>query len=141
MLAGRVPDGTRRVRMTVDEWRRLERSSRTAKHEYIDGYAYAMAGGTQAHVRIAFNAASVVDAALSGGPCVAYPLDLATRLSESRYTYPDVVVTCEGTGVASREQTEIGAPRVVFEVLSESTEQYDRTRKFAYYRQCASLQE
>ena len=129
-----------RRRMSVDEWRALERTS-DIKHEYIDGYIYAMAGGTEAHARIAFNALTALDGALGAGPCMAYSSDIAARLSESRYTYPDVVVTCSGTGVASRSNTELKAPRVVFEVLSDSTERYDRTRKFGYYRQCESLEE
>lgn len=72
---------------------------------------------------------------------MAFVSDAATRLSESRYTYPDVVVTCEGSGVASRTMTEIANPCVVMEVLSESTEHYDRTQKFEYYRACDSLLE
>jgi Uma2 family endonuclease len=126
--------------MTVDEWRALERTS-AVKHEYRDGYAYAMAGGTEAHSRIAFNAIAALDAVLGEGPCMVYTSDMATRLFANRYTYPDVVVVCEGTGIASREKTELEAPRVVFEILSESTEREDRGRKWDDYRQCASLHE
>jgi len=128
--------------MTVDEWRALERSSHDVKHEYIDGYVYAMAGGTLAHARIASNIVGALDAALGDGPCIAYAMDAAARLSASRYTYPDVVVACEeGAGVARREETEVAAPRLVVEVLSDSTEQYDRSLRFAYYRDCPSLEE
>ena len=67
---------------------------------------------------------------------------MATRLSATRYTYPDVVVTRgKGTAVAKRDETEADLPRVVIEVLSESTERYDRGRKFSYYRECECLQE
>jgi len=128
--------------MTVEEWRALERESHDVRHEYIDGYVYAMAGGTQANARIAFNATSVLDALLGDGPCMAYMVDIATRLSATRYTYPEVVVICgEDAAVAKRDETEIDLPRVVIEVLSESTERYDRGRKFSYYRECESLQE
>ena len=120
MVAGE----TKRRRMSVEEWRELERTSEV-KHEYIDGHVYAMAGGTAAHARIAVNALGALDAALGDGPCMVYSSDIAARLSESRYTYPDVVVICGGTGIASRQKTELEAPRVAFEVLSESTERYD----------------
>ena len=70
-----------------------------------------------------------------------YTSDMATRLFEHRYTYPDVVIACDGQGVTSRERTELERPLVVFEVLSESTERYDRGRKWDDYRQCESLQE
>lgn len=136
MVANRLE----RRQMTVDDWRALERTS-DVRHEYIDGVVSAMAGGSEAHARIAVNALGALDVALGAGPCMVYSSDIAARLSESRYTYPDVVVTCGGTGMSSRKNTELEAPRVVFEVLSESTERYDRTRKFGYYRECASLQE
>jgi Uma2 family endonuclease len=135
-----IAERRERLPMTVDEWRALECTSEV-KHEYVDGYVYAMAGGTEAHARIAVNAIGALDSALGDGPRMVYSSDVATRLSEDRYTYPDVMVTCGGTGIASRNNTEAGEPRVVFEVLSESTEHYDRTRKFGYYRHCASLQE
>ncbi len=131
----------KRTRMSIEEWRVLERESRDVKHEYIDGYAYAMAGGTETHARIAINAVAALDAALSDVPCMVYASDMPVRLSESRYTYPDVTVSCEGAGTTSREKTELAAPKVVFEVLSQSTEHYDRTHKTAYYRSCESLQE
>jgi Uma2 family endonuclease len=136
-----VAEPRERRRMSVEEWRTLERESRDVKHEYIDGYAYAMAGGTETPARIAINAVAALDAALSDGPCMVYASDMPVRLSESRYTYPDVTVSCEGAGITSRERTELAAPRVVFEVLSPSTERYDRTHKTAYYRGCASLHE
>lgn len=127
-------------RMTVEEWRALERTG-DVKHEYRDGVVYAMAGGTAAHAHIATNALVALDAALGDGPCIVYNSDLATRVSPTRYTYADVVVTCAGDGVASRHSTEVGEPVVVIEVLSDSTESRDRGRKWDDYRQCESLQE
>lgn len=128
------------TRMSVDEWRDLERGS-AVKHEYRDGHAYAMAGGSETHARIAVNIIAALDAALGEGPCMVYTSDMATRLFEQRYTYLDVVVACNGPGITSREKTELDAPRVVFEVLSESTERRDRGSKWDDYRQCESLQE
>jgi len=126
--------------MTVDEWRELERTSEV-KHEYIDGYVYAMAGGSLAHSLIAANAVSTLNAAFGDGPCLAYTSDAATRVSESRYTYADVVVSCSACDQASRDATEVVEPRVVLEVLSDSTEYKDRGRKSDDYRRCPSLQE
>jgi Uma2 family endonuclease len=128
-------------RMTVEEWRALERESHDVKHEYIDGYVYAMAGGSLAHAHIAANILGLLFNALAGGPCIAYTSDAATQVSATRYTYADVVVACDGDEVASREQTELHAPRVIFEVLSESTERKDRGRKWDDYRQCPTLHE
>ncbi len=93
------------------------------------------------HARIAANAIAVLDAAFGEGPCIAYPSDLATRVSTSRYTYADVVVTCSEGDQATRGETEGLEPRVVFEVLSESTERKDRGRKWDDYRQCPRMQE
>ncbi len=128
------------TRMTVEEWRALERVSEV-KHEYIDGYVYAMAGGSKAHSRIAVNILGLLDAAFGDGPCIAYNSDAATRVSESRYTYADVVVSCSDRDQATRAMTEVQEPRLIVEVLSESTERKDRGRKADDYRACPSLQE
>jgi Uma2 family endonuclease len=110
----------RRVeRMTVDEWRALERASHDVKHEYFDSYVYAMAGGSSLHSGIAVNIIATLYPALGDGPCRVYNSDLATRVSASRFTYPDVVVSCDASDAPSRDRTELEAPRVVFEVCSE----------------------
>lgn len=136
MIAG----GAERRLMRLEEWRELERTGEV-KHEYIDGHVYAMAGGSRAHSAIAVNLIALLHAALGAGPCQVYNSDLATRVSESRYTYADAVVTCAARDQATRTDTEVVEPRVVVEVLSESTERKDRGRKWDDYRQCASLQE
>ena len=130
-----------RHHITVDEWRELERTSRDVKHEYIDGYVYAMAGGTLAHGYIADNALVALRSALGNKKCRAYRADIATRLSPTRYTYPDVVVTCDEQDRPTTKLREMQSPRVVIEVLSASTEAYDKGEKFSYYRACPSVQE
>lgn len=128
--------------MSVDEWRELERTSHDAKHEYIDGHAHAMAGGTLAHSRIGVNVVIALSAALRRGPCRVYNSDAATRVSPTRYTYPDATVTCDERDRATTELREIQAPRVIVEVLSpDNTEGHDRGKMFAYYRACPSVQE
>lgn len=126
--------------LSVEEWRALERTSHDVKHEYIDDSVYAMAGGTLDHSRIGANAVTALTAALAGGPCRVYTSDAAARVSPTRYTYPDATVTCD-----ERERgriTEIQSPRVIVGVLSpDSTEGYDRGKKFAYYRACPTVEE
>ncbi len=127
--------------MSVDEWRELERQS-DIKHEYIDDQVYAMAGATLAHVQISANAMLAFRSALGNGPCYTYVSDAAARLSPTRYTYPNVVVTCDERDRPTTRQREIQAPRVVIEVLSPgSTEEYDRGEKFGYYRECPTVEE
>jgi len=125
--------------MTIEEWRELERSSHDTKHEYIDGQVYLMAGGNANHARIASNTLRLIEDALGDSPCNVYNSDLSVRLSPTRYTYPDVSVTCD-----ERDQGEIDmvqSPRLIVEVLSESTEAYNRGKKFALYRQCPTIEE
>ena len=126
--------------LTVDEWHALERSS-DVKHEYIDGQVYAMSGGTRAHAHVAGVIYARLLAALEGGPCLPYTSDVATQVSSTRYTYADVVVSCSDLDAALTSETTITEPKVIFKVLSESTERIDRGRKWDDYRTIASLQE
>lgn len=129
--------------MSVDEWRTLERNSYDAKHEYIDGQVYLMAGGTSVHARIGSNTVRALEDALGNNPCNAYNSDLAVRLSPTRYAYPDATVTCDERDQPSPYETDIQSPRVIVEVLSNSTEAeaYERGQKFALYRACPTVQE
>ena len=129
--------------MSVEEWRELERTSHDSKHEYIDGQVYAMSGGSLAHSRISLNVCGALERALvaEGLPCQVYNSDAAVRLSPRRYTYPDASVTCDERDRSTPDKTEIEFPRVIVEVLSVSTEAYDRGEKFGYYRSCPHVQE
>src|SRR6266852_4606293 len=126
--------------MTVDEWRELEDHSEI-KHEYIDGQIYAMAGGTLAHSFVAVNVVALLKSILHGRSCRAYNSDAAARLSPTRYTYPDTTVTCDERDRPTTKLREIKTPRVVVEVLSDTTEAYDRGMKFGFYRECPHVQE
>ncbi len=129
--------------ISVEEWRELERTSHDAKHEYIDGQVYLMSGGTLAHGRIGSNAVRTIEDALeaAGKLCYVYNSDVAARLSIRRYTYPDTSVTCDERDRPTLDKTEIESPRVIVEVLSDSTDAYDRGKKFGYYRACPTVQE
>ena len=125
--------------LTIDEWRELERSSHDAKHEYIDGQVYLMPGGNANHARIASNTLRAIEDALGDSPRNVYNSDLSVRLSETRYTYPDVSVTCDQGDQGDRDMVQ--SPRLIIEVLSESTEAYNRGKKFALYRECPTIEE
>ncbi len=125
--------------MSVVQWRELEQNSHDVKHEYIDGQAYAMSGGSRNHGQIGSNIVRLLEDAV-GATCYVYTSDVAVRLSSLRYTYPDATVTCDARDYATNE-LEVFAPRVIVEVLSPSTEAYDRGEKFGYYRACPSIQE
>lgn len=138
MVARREPQ-----HMTVDEWRELERNSHDIKYEYIDGHVYAMSGGSLARGRIANNTIRTLEDALAAGgkPCEVYNSDVAARISPTRYTYPDVSVTCDEADRPAPDKLEVQAPLLIVEVLSDSTEAYDRGRKFGLYRACPTIQE
>ena len=129
-------------RMSVDEWRALERTSHDVKHEYIDGRVYAMSDGSLNHSRIGINTCLALENALlaAGKQCYVYNSDAAARISSKRYTYPDASVTCNEQDQPT-EKREIQFPRLIVEVLSESTEAYDRGKKFGYYQACPHIQE
>ena len=110
------------------------------KHEYVAGEVFAMAGASEEHVTIALNVASMFRAHVRGGPCRVYIADMKLRVEQVQaFFYPDVFVTCEAADAA--EPTVKRRARVIVEVLSESTEAYDRGAKFAGYRQLPTLEE
>lgn len=118
--------------MTVEEYLELEENS-PIKHEYIDGHVYAMAGGTLDHGAIAANIIAHVHPHLRGGPCRIYDSDVKVRLGPRRFVYPDASVTCDPRDRANGRATFINHPRLVVEVLSPSTAEYDQGDKFTMY--------
>lgn len=129
----------REPRVTYAEYLALEMAS-AEKHELWDGEVFAMSGGTFAHSLIAANLIRHLGNRLEGGPCRVFTSDTRIRPQGSgNAAYPDVAVICgEPT---SHDEDDLAAtnPTVVIEVLSESTERFDRGDKFAYYRQIDSL--
>jgi Uma2 family endonuclease len=131
-----VPD---KLMMSVEDYLTLDRSSVEARYEYIDGYVYMLAGGTADHSSISINLKSLLHRLLRGSNCRVYNSDLKVRLSHNRYVYPDASVSCDQRDRGSTDTVQF--PHLIAEVLSSSTEAYDRGRKFAYYRACTSVQE
>ena len=129
------------VRLTPEEYLRIERAAEW-KSEYIDGEMFAMAGASPRHVLIATNIAGELRSQLRERPCTVYTADLRVATDKRRhYTYPDVVVACELPQFVDEHQDTITNPTLIAEVLSESTEKYDRGAKFERYRAVATLAE
>lgn len=122
-----------------EDYLQMEENS-SVKHEYIDGQAYAMAGASDAHVTIALNLATELRNHLRGSGCRVYISDMKARLEAlNRFYYPDVMVTCDDR---DRETSQYKCfPCLIVEVLSESTEAFDRGDQFADYQSLETLQE
>ena len=125
--------------LSPEEYLALEAQSDT-RHEYLDGQAYAMAGGTDAHTTIALNLASELRSHLRGTGYRVFMSDMKVQINQgAKFFYPDVMVTCD-PGDRERQLYK-SAPCLIVEVLSDSTEAFDRGRKFATYRHLNSLRE
>jgi len=127
---------------TVAEYLAFEETSMD-KHEYDDGEILAMSGGSYRHSRIISNLVAQLHRRLSGKPCEVLESNMRVKLAPTRqYVYPDAQIVCNGPQFDpdDRKQTTIENPRVVFEVLSESTERYDHGRKFLAYARVASIE-
>ncbi len=114
------------------------------RHEYFDGQVWAMAGGSPDHAAIAVNISTLLSTSLRGRPCRVFGADLRIRvLATGLGTYPDVSVVC-GTLELDPEDARghtVTNPKLVIEVLSPSTEDYDRGEKLSNYKQIAGLDE
>jgi Uma2 family endonuclease len=119
----------------------LERERKAeCKSEYLAGRIYAMAGATRRHNLIAMNTGSALNTRLSGRPCEVYGSDMRIRVDASGlYTYPDVTVVCGTPRFEDAQEDTLLNPTVLIEVLSKTTEAYDRGDKFAHYRTLDSL--
>ncbi len=126
---------------TPEEYLALERHAEF-KSEYIDGRIVAMTGASAAHAFIAGNVHAELRARLRGGPCRAWANDMRVQIAGGgRYTYPDVVAFCGQAKFADGVSDTLTNPVLIVEVLSSSTEAYDRGEKFTHYRTIETLQE
>jgi Uma2 family endonuclease len=127
--------------LTYAEYLALEEKSEI-KHEYVNGQLVAMSGGTIEHARLAMSFGRALGNALEGRPCVVLSSDARVRVTETNLgAYPDLTVVCRKVETASDDQNGVRNPTVIVEVLSESSEAYDRGAKFAHYRCLESLRE
>jgi Uma2 family endonuclease len=129
------------VRLSEAEYLRLERVAET-RSEYFDGEIFAMAGGTRAHSLIQTNLLRELSSRLTASDCVAYSTDLRIKVEATGLlTYPDVSVVCGEQRFLDEQEDTLLNPVVVIEVLSDSTEAYDRGKKFENYRQLPTCRE
>jgi Uma2 family endonuclease len=128
-------------RLSVQEYLRLERLAET-KSEYLDGQMVAMTGGTIRHNRIITNVVRELSGQLHDRPCEVFPNDLRVRIpSANLYVYPDATVVCGEPRVEDSYADTLLNPTLIVEVLSPSTEAYDRGKKLRWYQSLDSLSE
>ncbi len=131
-------DPARTAPRTYSEYVALERASET-KHEFVDGEVFAMSGAKKAHNIISANVLTALVRALADGPCLAFGSDMRVKTGNGKGTYPDVSALCGEPLFTDTEEDELLNPSVLVEVLSPTTEAYDRGDKFAHYRTIDSL--
>lgn len=128
------------ARMTYDEYLAVEATSEI-RHEFLNGDVWAMAGGTPEHGALAAAVIRELGIALRGKPCRVYTSDVRVRIMPTGLTtYPDVTVVCGEIQTAPEDASALVNPLVLVEVLSDTTEAYDRGAKAAHYRRIPSLQ-
>ena len=126
---------------TPEEYLAFERAAET-KHEYYEGQVRAMAGASMAHNRIVANVVREVGLFLKGKPCEVLSTDMRTCTpSENAYMYPDALIVCGEPELTDDQFDTLKNPVVIFEVLSPSTKQHDRRKKFQFYQQIPSFKE
>lgn len=139
-LAGAMATAYRHgVHYSYGEYLALEATS-NVKHEYLGGQIYAMAGGTPEHAALQAAVIGLLFGQLDGARCRAHSSDLHVRvLATGLGTYPDVTVVCGPTERDPEHRLTVVNPTAIVEVLSDSTEEYDRTDKLEQYKQIPSL--
>jgi Uma2 family endonuclease len=126
-------------RLTPEEYLARERKAQT-KSEYFDGEIFAMSGASPAHVLIVTNVVRELSGQLRPRDCTVYSTDLRVKVSATGlYTYPDVVVVCGAPRFEDEQNDTLVNPKVIVEVLSKSTQDYDRGAKFEQYRTIESF--
>jgi Uma2 family endonuclease len=128
-------------RLTGEEYLRLERQAEY-RSEFVNGRIIAMAGASKEHNLISVNVSSSLHQQLRGGPCETYASEMRVKVDVTgRYTYPDVIVVCDEPQFEDAELDTLLNPTLLIEILSPSTESYDRGDKTRDYRQIPSLRE
>ena len=114
-------------------------NAQPGRHEFYRGEVFAMAGGRRTHGRITANLVRHLGNRLAGTPCQVFSESMKVQVADDTVLYPDIFVTCDRRDL----ETEMifRAPILVIEVLSPSTQAYDRSQKFALYRRLPSLRE
>jgi Uma2 family endonuclease len=130
------------TRYTFDDYLAVEREAIDEKHEYVAGRVYAMTGASYNHNLIVANLSRRLGNQLETSPCAVLTNDMRVRVETAdACKYPDIVALCEEPQFYDDRSDVLMNPILVIEVLSPSTEAYDRGEKFAIYRALSSLQE
>ncbi len=125
--------------LTAEQYLSQERQSEI-KSEYFNGEIFAMAGASREHNQISANLVRVLGNQLLEKPCSVYSSDMKVRIKKARkYTYPDLVVACQTERFEDEHRDVLLNPVVIVEILSDSTEAYDRGHKFLHYQLLDSL--
>lgn len=127
-------------RLTIPDYLAFERHSET-KHDYLDGEIFAMAGASREHNRITQNIATSLDTQLDERDCEVFANDMRVRTPRDLFTYPDIIAICGPATFKDNEIDTLVNPTLIVEVLSSSTEAYDRITKLSHYRTIPSLRE
>lgn len=125
-------------KLTLQEYLDWE-NAQPDKHEFHRGEIFAMTGGRRTHGRVLLNLARHIGEHLDGSGCQVFADSMKVQVADDTILYPDVFVTCDRADLSTDQI--FRAPKLVIEVLSPSTQAYDRSKKFALYRQLPSLQE
>lgn len=132
----------RKPQLTFEEWLAGERASLEGRSEYIGGEVFAMTGASVEHNTIVVNIARELSIQMKGRPCQVYANDLKVRVRPANAgKYPDLIALCGEHQFQDQRRDVLLNPSLIIEVLSDSTEAYDRGEKFAVYRQLPSLRE
>lgn len=127
------------VAMSEDEYLEAERTAKE-RHEFVAGQCWAMSGGTHEHAVIQANLLRELGNALRDRPCFVHSGDMRLKSElTGLYTYPDASITCDPPRFLDSRRDTLLNPTAVFEVLSDSTEAYDRGKKFDHYRRIPSV--
>ena len=128
-------------RLTPEQYLEIERAAEY-KSEYFGGEMFAMAGAAEAHNLLVSNLIAELNFQMRGRPCRVYPSDMRVRVSATGlYTYPDIIAVCGEPEFLDGRRDTLLNPNLIVEVLSPSTEAYDRGRKFEHYQSIPSLGE
>ncbi len=130
-----------RTGLSEQDYLEFERAA-PERHEYADGEIFAMSGGTFEHSSVAANVLRALGNALQGRGCRALTSDMRIKIpTRGRYVYPDGAIVCDRPRFVDEHRDTLINPRLILEVLSDTSEAYDRGDKFAQYRTVESLDE
>ena len=135
-----MPTALHKTSYSYAEYLSLENFS-NVKHEFLDGQMYAMSGGTTEHGALMAAATYMLIEQLRGGPCRVYSSEVRVRTPSGLSTYPDVSVICGPIARDPADATTMTNPSLIVEVLSRSTEAYDKGEKFEHYKTFPSLRQ